>query len=104
MTGSPALTIWPKSGSAPRQKTPAECAAAEQNPTGAVSMRSLMESLGKVILSGSWRPQILIGLIRMIQRRSAYRVHTPSCIVDTVMVRPPYLPPTAVSAIVLYWL
>ena len=104
ITGSPALTICPKSGSAPRQKTPAECAAAEQKPTGIVAMRSAPVILGNFIDSGSCRPQSLIGLMRMSQRRSAYTVQTPSCIVDTVIVRPPCLPPAAVSAIVLYWL
>ena len=38
------------------------------------------------------------------QRRPAYRVHTPSCRVETVIVRPLCLPPTALSAIVLYML
>jgi len=104
MTGSPALTIWPNSGSAPRQKTPAECAAAEHTPTGRVAMTSDAVILGIVIFSGVCRPQSLIGLRRMNHRTSAYSVQTASCIVETVIVKPPYLPPTAVRAIVLYWL
>merc|ERR1712091_421028 len=57
---------------------------------------------GSDCLSGAWRPQSLTGLRPMSQRMSAYAAQTPSCIVDTVMVMPAVLPPTASSAPLLY--
>ena len=59
---------------------------------------------GTFIRSGVCSPHSLIGLTETTHSTSAYSVHTPSCIVDTVIVSPPVLPPTAESAIVLYWL
>merc|ERR1719258_568552 len=64
-------------------------------------MRSSLLNFGTSIFSGICRPHSLIGFILLSQRRPAYSVHTPSCMVETVMVRPPYLPPTAASASVL---
>ena len=71
MTGSPALTIWPKSGSPPRANTDEECAAAAQKPTGTVLMMSSFVDLGSACLSGAWKPQSLTGFKPMTHKIKA---------------------------------
>ena len=88
--------------SPPSAKTDALCAAAAQKPTGMVLRMSVNLVPGSFWRSGVWRPQSLMGLKLSTQSTIAYAAQTPSCIVDTVMVMPAVLPPTASSAPLLY--
>mmetsp|Transcript_22268 Transcript_22268/g.69712 ORF Transcript_22268/g.69712 Transcript_22268/m.69712 type:complete len:227 (-) Transcript_22268:2-682(-) len=101
-TGSPALTIWPKSGSPPSAKTDDECAAAAQKPTGRVLTTSAEVEAGRGCESGHWRPHSLTGFEPTSHRKPAYAAHTPSCMVETVIVMPARFPPTESRAALLY--
>ena len=69
-----------------------------------VLMKSLKVIFGKGWLSGACRPNSFTGFRRITHNTIAYSAQTPSCIVDTVMVRPACLPPAAFNAPELYCL